>query len=219
MYMNRLSTVKSVIALSKYKIYTILPTYVFRVKSFSSTIPSSSNGISITNVGNVSTINDASRGYVFSFSGSNCFQISLPTDINNTKSFWVSSSTPSKSNGNIFSTTKCPIWFAATTYLHASPNFGTSNNVVIINTVSQTSTWIFYTVTSTATSTSLYMNGQLITSSALNWTGDTDTINIGAYQGTSFFTGLIDDIRYYSYAMSASDILKIYTTSLNNPLV
>jgi hypothetical protein len=48
----------------------------------------------------------------------------------------------------------------------------------------------------------------------VNWAGDTASLFFGAYNGQSFLTGRLDDMRLYSSALSATEINDIYTSTL-----
>jgi hypothetical protein len=182
--------------------------YTFRVKSTTSVVPTTVDGYTLTNAGGVTMVNDATRGYVFNLAGNNSLSINLATPVNSTKTFWVSTSTTGGSS-NVFSTTKMPIWFDNTTFLRASVNFNTTG-VNVISNVAQTSTWMFYAITTTATTTSLYVDGTLVSSVNVAWTGDTATMFFGAYQGGNYLTGLLDDIRFYSNILTSTDIQTLY---------
>lgn len=74
------------------------------------------------------------------------------------------------------------------------------------------STWSYVVATYTGSVSSIYINGSLNAStsySSANTSGG--TINIGQWSnGTSRFQGLIDDVRIYNRAMSASEIQSMY---------
>ena len=184
----------------------------FRVNSETSVVPTISNGYTITNNNGTIMINDPARGFVFRFIGNNSLSLNVATPLNSTKTFWVSTTTPASGSNNIFSTTKIPIWFNGTALLRASVNFPGTD---VTSTIAQTSTWLFYAVTTTPTTTSMYINGNLVASSAVAWTGDSDPMFIGAYQGTSFLNnGFIDDIRLYSFILTQPEILSLHTESM-----
>ena len=210
--MNTLSTSKSNTLNKKGAI--ILPLFTFRVSSNTATVPTTTTGTSytITNTGSVAMINDATRGFVFSLTGGNCLSVAVTTPLNTTKSFWLSSSTPASSGGNAFSTTKCPIWFNGGTFLKAGVNHPSPTNV--FSTIAQTSTWLFYTITTSDTTTTMYVNGTQVATASVAWTGDTTTMYFGAYQGANFLTGRMDDIRFYSSILTATEINALYTTTL-----
>ena len=186
--------------------------FTFRVNSKTSVVPTISNGYTITNNNGTIMINDPARGFVFRFIGNNSLSLNVSTPLNSTKTFWVSTTTPASGSNNIFSTTKMPIWFNGTTLLRASVNYPGTD---VTSTIAQTSTWLFYAVTTTPTTTSMYINGNLVASSAVAWTGDSATMFIGAYQGSSFFnSGFIDDLRLYSFILTQPEILSLHTESM-----
>ena len=186
-------------------------TYNFRVKSVTNVVPLTADGYNINNIGVVQMINDATRGYVFNFTGANFLSLGLATPVNSTKSFWLSSSTPTTSGGNAFSTIKCPIWFNSNTTLRAGVNFPSPTNV--ISTIAQTSTWLFYTITTSATTTTMYVNGTQVATASVAWTGDTATMFFGAYNSGNNLTGKLDDIRFYSSILTPTEIETLFTTN------
>jgi hypothetical protein len=212
---------------------SIIGGYTFRVKGTTSTVPTTDvsgtpilnklgNGISTGSL--VTMYNDPSRGYVFSFSGSNYLQINLNSAAAHTKTFWVSSSTPESNYGTVFSSGYNPSFFGSTKFLLNS--FYTSNGSSGFietrtppSTVSQGISWIFYAVTVTATSTaststSLYINGVFsnttqLPSGAPLWANDA-SFQFGASGGDYRYTGYLDDIRFYPSVLSDTQILQIY---------
>jgi Concanavalin A-like lectin/glucanases superfamily len=201
----------------KYSICKTLPfvftPWTFRVKSSTSVVPASVDGITVTNVNNVAMFNDPTRGFVFQFLGNNCLSLNQPTPVNSTKSFWLSVANPAIEFNNVFSTTKMPIFFNKTNLLRAIVNFGVAGTTNVISTQAQTSAWKFYTITTTATETSIYVDGIRVTTSFVNWTGDTNAIYIGSYTNLSFLTGFMDDIRLYSSILSATEIQLLYEST------
>ena len=188
--------------------------WVFRVKSTTSVVPTTVDGITLSNT-NVTIINDSTRGSVFNFGGNAFLSIIQPTPVNSTKTFWLNMPIFTSGSNNAYSTTKMPIWFNGGTFLTVSVNFGLGGGGDVVSTVTQTpGAWIFYAVTTTATQTLLYANGVLVRTGNLSWTGDTAAINFGAYRGSSFITGRLDDMRLYSSTLTASDINTIYTRTL-----
>jgi Concanavalin A-like lectin/glucanases superfamily len=145
--------------------------------------------------------------------GNNCLSLNQPTPVNSTKSFWLSVANPAIEFNNVFSTTKMPIFFNKTNLLRAIVNFGVAGTTNVISTQAQTSAWKFYTITTTATETSIYVDGIRVTTSFVNWTGDTNAIYIGSYTNLSFLTGFMDDIRLYSSILSATEIQLLYEST------
>jgi Concanavalin A-like lectin/glucanases superfamily len=191
-----------------------LTPWTFRVKSSTSVVPPSVDGIPVTNVNNVTMFNDPIRGFVFRLLGNNCLSINQPTPVNSTKTFWVSAASPASQFNNVFSTTKMPIWFQQTDLLRATVNFGVAGTTNVVSTHPQTSTWKFYAITTSGTTTSVYVNGILVSSANVNWTGDTSAICIGGYTNLSFLTGFMDDIRLYPSILSPAEIQTIYARTI-----
>jgi hypothetical protein len=116
---------------------------------------------------------------------------------------------------NVFSSSAMPVWFNNTNFLRASVSFGLAGTGDVTSTVEQTSgVWNFYAVTTTATTTKVYVNGVLVSSGNIPWAGDTAEINFGAYARQSPYTGRLDDMRLYSQTLSADEISRIYTNTL-----
>ena len=196
------------------QIKSVVIPWVFRVNSTTSVVPTTVDGITLTNI-NVTMINDSIRGSVFNFGGNAFLSLIQPTPVNSTKTFWLMMPIVTSGSNNAYSTTKLPIWFNGGTFLTASVNFGIGGGGDVVSTVAQTSgTWIFYAVTTTATQTIMYVNGVLVKTGNLSWSGDTAAINFGAYRGSSFITGRLDDMRLYSSTLTATDINNIYTSTL-----
>ena len=189
---------------------TSVSTYTFRVNSETSVVPTVADGFTITNTGAVAMINNGTRGFVFNLSGSKHLSIVATTPLSSTKTFWVSA-TPAGSD-NTFSTTKIPIWFNGTNFLRATVNFPTVG-VDVTSTSSQNNTWKHYAITTTATTTTMYINGVLNVSASVAWTGDTATMYFGAYQGSSTLVGLMDDIRFYTSILTATEIQNLYNST------
>ena len=199
---------------------------IFRIKSFTSTVPITDvdNIFTLNNTGTVTCVPDPLNvrgGYVFQFSGSNYLSISVNTPAISTKTFWVYTTTPSAGQGNVFSSTNYPVNFKTTNYLSALPNFLTvaNNNP---SSVSQPASWTFYAVTCTASSVNIYMNGssvQVATNSLTNFVGDTTDIQFGAYTASGYYTGYLDDVRLYPTVLTPAQMYAIYigdVSVLNN---
>jgi hypothetical protein len=179
------------------------------------TVPATVDGLTITNKNNIMMINDALRGPVFNFVGTGCLSVSQATPVNSTKTLWVMMPKIALANNNVFSSTKMPVWFNTTTLLRASVNFGGAGAIDLVSTSAQVSNvWKHYAVTTTATQSNLYVNGVLVKTGVVNWAGDTASLFFGAYNGQSFLTGRLDDMRLYSRALSATEINAIYTSTL-----
>ena len=188
---------------------TLNNTYTFRVKAASTTVPTTdTTGVyqlfntTNSNGGPVVAVADplGIRGYVFQFSGSNYLSIFAKTPPTSTRTFWLYTTSPG-ANANVFSSTSCTAYFLGTMFLITAS--GTS-------TIAQTSNWTFYAITITSTHATTYVNGNLASIAANSWGGDTSTIQFGAYVGTNFYTGYIDDMRMYPYVLTTAQIAAIY---------
>jgi hypothetical protein len=189
------------------------PEYSFRVIGTSSTVPTTSTNrdgtlsiVALRNSNNVEMFNDSTRGFVFKLSGSNYLAISFKQESSHTKTFWVSSSTPSFNSGNVFSSSTFPIYFDGSDYLKIA-NF---QGRTIISSVPQTSVWIFYAVTVSPTTTSLYINGNLDQTIQCTFNSLDEEIQFGAYKGLSYYLGLLDDMRLYPSILTPQEISKMY---------
>lgn len=192
--------------------------YQYRIKLLTSTVPSIDNTgtFSITNNGTVTTFYDPTRsGFVLSFSGSNYLQLqsTVVTSSTSTRTFWLRTSAATSGGGNIVSSTNWQIWFGGTNYISSQ-----SGNTKITDPTNEGTGWVFYAITSSSTTTSLYVNGVLVATNAIspNWGGDSSVIQIGAYSGGNYFTGYLDDIRQYSYVLTSDQIMQLYLTTTSN---
>ena len=196
------------------QIKSVVIPWVFRVKSTTTVVPTTVDGITLNNT-NVTIINDSTRGSVFNFGGNAFLSLIQPSPVNSTKTFWLKMPIFTSGANNAYSTTKMPIWFNGGTFLTVAVNFGQGGSGDVVSTVAQTSgAWIFYAITTTASQTLLYVNGVLVRTGNLSWGGDTAAINFGAYRGSSFITGRLDDMRLYSSTLTATDINSLYTRTL-----
>jgi hypothetical protein len=84
----------------------------------------------------------------------------------------------------------------------------------VLSNVAQSAVWKHYAVTTTATTTELYVNGVLVESVNFAWAGDTSNVFIGGFLGFALFSGRLDDIRLYGRALSATEISDLYTSTL-----
>ena len=188
--------------------------WTFRVKSLTATVPLIVDGTPLTNINNVAMVNDPIRGFVFNFAGNNCLRLNVTTPLQTTKTFWVSATSASSNDSNVFSSNLNPKWFCRTNFLRVNNSF--QSGLPAISTIEQTVVWRFYavTTTTTTTTTSLYVDGNLVSSVLVNATGDTGSIYFGSNEGGSFITGRVDDMRMYSQILSSSEISNIYTNTL-----
>lgn len=76
------------------------------------------------------------------------------------------------------------------------------------------SDWNHFTLTWTSTVTKAYLNGVLVNSTARTNTFDSNTsdLDIGRYnyQDNSYFSGQIDDVRIYNYALTPQQVRDVY---------
>ena len=72
--------------------------------------------------------------------------------------------------------------------------------------------WFNVLVTHDSTTLKMYVNGSLVVSGAATANNPISGINIGrrAYDSAYYFPGLIDDVRIYNRALSASEVLQLY---------
>jgi hypothetical protein len=91
-----------------------------------------------------------------------------------------------------------------------------ANNIHNVGVVFSTNQWIFIVGTYDGTNLSTYYNGNL--NYATNspgftiWGDNNQTLKIGydQYESGRFFNGLIDDVRIYNRALSATEITNLY---------
>lgn len=202
--------------------------YNFRIQTSSNSVPSTdnTNTYSITNIGSVTVVNDSVRGNVFNFSGSNALTITATTPITASRTLWIKTVNPTANgSGNVFSSNKWPIWFGAgpDNRLGSGVNYG--SNPILIDTFNRGIGWVFYAIVINGTTHSIYVNGNVnpVLSQSANIVVDTSVIGFG--QHTSYdnyrYTGLLDDMRQYNYALTSQQINQIYnaTLKINNGLM
>jgi hypothetical protein len=196
------------------KVGGVVTGYTFKVKGSTSTVPTTDIcGTTLTNFSSVIMYLDATRGYVFSFSGSNYLSINIATPTICTRTFWLSTNNTSFPgvDANVFTSSNFPIYFPAN---KMALNFAV-NSQNIDCTIQQGASWIFYAVTVTATNAYVYVNGSSVanvSSSYASWSGDSTASRFGSYNGTgNNYTGYIDDMRMYPFVLSAKQIASIYT--------
>jgi Concanavalin A-like lectin/glucanases superfamily len=206
----------SILSEGKYRVkYSIVKSvsiripYLFRVKSFSSVVPSVVDGLTLVNTNNVTMIYDGSRGYVFSFNGLNSLKLNVPTPTSSTKTFWVSVGNPSNEFNNVYSSVNRPIYFLRTSFLKAFVNFSTTNIKVESN-VPQTVEWKFYAVTVSPTETKMYVNGILTETRAVSSIVENSPLFFGSYEDSVFYTGKLDDMRMYDSILPPAYIERMY---------
>jgi hypothetical protein len=171
------------------------------------TVPTSANiGVPLTNTNGVTMVNEPVSGFVFSFPGSNHLSLNLNQPlITQTRTFWLSSATANAGNGCVYCSNKYILYFLGGTLLKCYSNY--EGGTAAFSNVSQGTTWVFYAMTLTDKVMNIYVNGNFVTSVANTWLGENSEIQFG---GGNNYTGLIDDIRLYQSALTASQILDIY---------
>jgi hypothetical protein len=189
--------------------------YVFQLNGGTASVPlkDSTNIYTITNTGPVSMANDTIYGYVFNFTGANYLTIqnTLTTPVTATRTFWLSTSTPSSGAGNVMSSNNWPNWFAQTNTFGSQASYPSGTRITAAT--SQTTTWKFYAVTVSSTQLAIYVNGNTTPDATItptSWTGDLSAIQIGAYQSGNFYTGYITKIRSYNFVLTPSQITALY---------
>jgi hypothetical protein len=204
---------------------SVLQGFTFRITGTGSTVPSTDvNGLALTNVSGVTMINDATRGYVFNFNGTNSLTIN-PGGFTfvGTKTFWlkIPTGTAAALAGHLFSTALNQTYIDSpasnpSNNFYVTENLQSSGESLIVNTSSNSQgkgVWIFYAITYSTTSITTYTNGVQTNSLVFtkNPTTETAVINIGSYPNNTYqFTGLLDDVRLYPSALTASQVLSIY---------
>jgi hypothetical protein len=174
--------------------------------------------------GNVSIRQDQVRGNVLYMSdiGSSLFtNYSTPTSFS--RCFWhnISSTSYGIHPANTVSSLKLPIWFGspATNLLRASFNFTTTPVLVTDISARGFATWVHYAITYSGTTATLYVDGVSRATATVTYTGDT-SMAIGDY--TTSGSGAIasfDQIHCYNRALTASEVLSIYTAEFISPTI
>lgn len=196
---------------------TVANNLIFWLQGGTATVPTidNTNTYAITNNGSVVMYNDATMGYVFSLSGSNYLSMSVPTTVSATRIFWVSSSTPFLDLGNVLSSNYWPCFFQNTSTMYSGAAWGSASYAV--SSYTQNTVWAFYAITVSSSNVSIYVNGAYNSNVAtVNWTGDTTTLQLGAFTGSYYYTGYAMDIRQYNIALNPPEIASIYTSSQAN---
>ena len=193
--------------------------YNFRIQTSSNSVPTTdtTNTYSITNIGSVEVVNDKIRGQVFNFSGSNGLTITTTTPIVASRTVWVKTLNPTTS-GTVFSSNKWAIWFEAGPNKRLGSAINYSSNPALIDTVDRGSYWVFYAVVFDGTNHSIYVNGNntpIVTQTTTSVV-DSSTIGFGQYSSSNNYryTGLLDDMRQYNYALTPQQINQIYNATI-----
>lgn len=199
--------------------FTDIKNYKLRLQAKLGMVPNydKTGHYTITNNGNVIVINDAIRGNVFSFSGSNYLSVSALTTMSSTRTFWAKTNTPTSGTGNVFSSTNLSILFNGTSNMNVK-----QGSTTIADPYYEGNGWVFYAVTITSTTLSIYVNGNLTpnkTTTISGWSDDNAAINFGyGTTGSSYFTGLLDDMRQYNFALTPQQIQQLYYSTLINQI-
>jgi hypothetical protein len=206
---------------------------MFRVKATSTTVPTTDSAgvLTLTNLGGVTAVADplsSGRGYVLYFNGTS--QLITNAIVNTTpactRTFWIYTTTPTFSGGVSIAS---PLFWAF---------FGNSPNLYVTltgqsqitgaqqpfewsyATALSTTAWTFVAITSTGTTSSMYINGSLVTvtrvdnsatttSISIIYGGESSTIRIGSI-GTNptwdYLKGYLDDVRQYNYVLTPTQI-------------
>lgn len=90
----------------------------------------------------------------------------------------------------------------------------TGTHYIDSNTILATNQWYFVTFQADGTNIYIYINGQLDNSAAKSRVTGSGNVLIGKRVDGYFFNGLIDDVKIYPYARSASQIKADYTSGL-----
>jgi hypothetical protein len=192
-----------------------LSSATFKLVGRSGTVPTSDDlGNTVTTLGSMSMVNDATRSFVFSTNdGIGNFQISRTTAASFTRCIWGKRISALPDNRNLFSSTSVPIWYNETNFMNCSISTAT-----VRDNVDRTTSWAHYVVTYNGATLKMYVNGVLIQSAALTtFTGDTSTHTIGSWvTNSNRWRGYFDDVRMYTRALSDAEVLEIYNTPKAN---
>jgi hypothetical protein len=171
--------------------------------------------------GTITPVDDSPR-YVgsTSFNGTSYIQLTSPSTEVRTVAFWAKWNSIPSGQSVVFVDQKSKIGFGL-----MSTGILCSTNSVNTKTFPKTSIvanqWYHFAIvntssTPTATTRDLYINGvkQTPTTSTTNWTYALDYLQVGKRSTTSDgFAGNLSDFRMYTTAMSAEDIMDLYSTS------
>jgi len=198
---------------------------MFRVKATSTTVPTTDSAgvLTLTNLGGVTAVADplsSGRGYVLYFNGTSYLETTsvVNTTSASTRTFWIYTTTPSFGDGSIFFNPLFRIFFGNTVNLYVSLTGQTSPQPYewYYATTLSTSAWTFVAVTSTGTTSSMYINGSLVTvtrsdngttttSIPMAYAGEQCLINFG-YDAYGYYKGYLDDLRQYNYVLTPTQI-------------
>ena len=196
--------------------------YQFRLKGTTSTVitKDATGTYTITNNASVTMVADATRGYVFNLSGSNYLSIAGVAGLTGTyctRTFWAKTGTPTAGGGGMFTSSNA--WFIG---YNGSNNMWSwqsvpGTNLVTYDPANEGTGWVFFAVTMSPTTMSIYANGGLtpVTTRSVAWSGDANKIQFGAWMDGNNYTGLLDDMRQYSSVLSPTEIQQIYNATKN----
>jgi hypothetical protein len=89
-------------------------------------------------------------------------------------------------------------------------NWTNNANEINGNTTIPLNTWSFVGIVSNASGKTFYLNGASDGIGAAVNVATTHSSTIGGYSSSSYFSGVIDDVRVYSRALSATEIAALY---------
>lgn len=114
------------------------------------------------------------------------------------------------------------LWFDGTPYLSAGHSKDSNTVTAYVTDTSPISSkvWTHYAVTydDPTTVMKLYRNGSnvaSVTSSNLSWSGGSNQLSLGAYNGQNMFSGYMDEVQVYSRALSDWEVKYLYSTQYN----
>lgn len=87
--------------------------------------------------------------------------------------------------------------------------YGGSRDALLATTVLSPNTWYHLAATYNGTTMNVYVNGTLdgnLTNTLSGGSASTEALYVGPYFGSTNFTGLVDEVRLYNRALSASEI-------------
>lgn len=93
--------------------------------------------------------------------------------------------------------------------------FGFNNNYTV-TTTNNLLTWYHYVYVYDGTTAKIYKDGVLLGSQAKSWNtiNDNNLFRIGtSFAGAGSFSGVIDDLKIYNYALEQADITSLYTNN------
>jgi hypothetical protein len=195
---------------------------VFNFTFGTSNVPTQdSTGKSITTSSTAPTmVNDATRGWVVSLNNSFLNVPTFDIPVSYTKMCWAYSTAGDTNARNLMSsgndTGGVHYMYNTNAYLTGGHNSsGAVINSVSDPNVTPINVWIHWALTydNTSKTMTLYRNGTNVVSrvdTALNWTGGTNFLRIGAYTTGSFYKGFLDNARVFNRALTASEVLTIY---------